>query len=356
MSISKDRRKLALVWNVGGRSSLEVLELDTGLRIAVEGVLETIGGVSFSPDGAWLAIAANGSAAPPNIYMVGPDLTARRLTNAPHPGVDLETLVQPELVVFEAHDGLELSGWLYRAKNAQGPGPMVIEFHGGPEAQARPQWHPICQALVAEGISVLRPNIRGSTGFGKTFMNLDNLELRFNALHDIESCVRYVIEARLAESGRIGIMGGSYGGYMTMAGLTEYPDLFAAGVNICGIVDFQTFFKHTEPWMASISKLEYGDPDTQADLLRRLSPIHKLDRVRGATLVLHGANDTNVPLIEAEQIVDRLGGRAVPVDWVIFPDEGHGFTKTANRVSAHVKTARWFKQYLNGSGGSAASA
>ena len=141
-------------------------------------------------------------------------------------------------------------------------------------------------------------------------------------------------------------MGGSYGGYMTIAGLTEYPDLFAAGANLFGIVNFETFFAHTEPWMAAISTIEYGDPATQKDLLRQLSPIHKLDRVKAPTLVLHGANDTNVPVVEAEQVVDELKKRGVPVEYVLFPDEGHGFRKTPNRIRSTVETVRWFEQYL----------
>ena len=131
-----------------------------------------------------------------------------------------------------------------------------------------------------------------------------------------------------ADPKRIGIMGGSYGGYMVMAGLTEYPDLFAAGADLFGVVNFETFFKHTEPWMAAISKIEYGDPDTEAELLRRLSPIHKVDRVTAPTIVLHGANDTNVPVVEAEQVVESLKKRGVPVEYVLFPDEGHGWRKT----------------------------
>jgi len=226
------------------------------------------------------------------------------------------------------------------------PGPAVLSFHGGPEAQERPRLSYMYQALLASGIAVMAPNVRGSAGFGKTFMNLDNVELRFDAIRDIEACARHAIAAGVAEPGRIGIMGGSYGGYMTMAGLTEYPDLFAAGACLYGIVNFATFFAHSEPWMGSISKLEYGDPDTQADLLASLSPIHKLDRVRAATLVLHGANDTNVPLIEAEQIGEQLKGTGVPVEVVIFPDEGHGFTKTANKLTAALAVTRWFARHL----------
>jgi len=145
-----------------------------------------------------------------------------------------------------------------------------------------------------------------------------------------------------ADPRRIGIMGGSYGGYMTMAGLTEYPGAFAAGANLFGIVNFETFFAQTKPWMAAISKVEYGDPDTEAALLRDLSPIHKIDRVVAPTLVLHGANDTNVPVVEAEQVVASLRERGVPVEYVLFPDEGHGFKKTANVVRSTTAIVRWF--------------
>ena len=135
-------------------------------------------------------------------------------------------------------------------------------------------------------------------------------------------------------------------GYMTMAGLTEYPDLFAAGANLYGIVNFETFFSHTEPWMAAISTVEYGDPATQKEMLRALSPLYKLERVKAPTLVLHGANDTNVPVVEAEQVVDSLNRRGVQVAYLLFPDEGHGFRKTPNRIRSTVAIVRWFEEHL----------
>jgi dipeptidyl aminopeptidase/acylaminoacyl peptidase len=141
-------------------------------------------------------------------------------------------------------------------------------------------------------------------------------------------------------------MGGSYGGYMTMAGLAEFPELFGAGVNLFGVVNFETFFAHTEPWMAAISKVEYGDPETEIEMLRALSPINKIDRVVAPTLVIHGANDTNVPVVEAEQTVDSLRKRGVPVEFVMYPDEGHGFQKIANRIHSTVAIVLWFSQHL----------
>ena len=133
---------------------------------------------------------------------------------------------------------------------------------------------------------------------------------------------------------------------MVMAGLTEYPDMFAAGANLFGVVNFETFFKNTQPWMAAISKIEYGDPDKEAEMLRRLSPLTRIDRVKSPTIVLHGANDTNVPVIEAEQVVDSLKKRNVPVEYVLFPDEGHGWRKTPNRIRSTVSIVRFFEKYL----------
>src|SRR5206468_1800064 len=172
------------------------------------------------------------------------------------------------------------SGWLYRPRDASGPGPIVLSFHGGPEAQERPMFNTTYQALLARGIAVFAPNVRGSGGFGKRFVNLDNGALRVDAVHDIKDWV------------------------------------------------------------------EYGDPATQGELLRRLSPIRRLDRIRAPVLVLHGANDTNTPVTEAEQVVAGLKGRGVAVEYVLFPDEGHGFRKPRNRVRAAVATVRWFEKHL----------
>jgi len=226
----------------------------------------------------------------------------------------------------------------------------VLSFHGGPEGQERPGFNSTYQALLSRGIAVFAPNVRGSAGFGKKFVNLDNGALRFEGVKDIKACVDAVIKSGAADPNRIGIMGGSYGGYMVMAGLTEYPDLFAAGADLFGIVNFATFFENTEPWMAAISKIEYGDPDKEADLLRRLSPIYKIDRITAPTIVLHGANDTNVPVVEAEQVVDSLKKRGIPVEYVLFPDEGHGWRKTPNRIRAAVAVTRWFEKYLKAGG------
>jgi dipeptidyl aminopeptidase/acylaminoacyl peptidase len=338
----------AVVWNVAGRSELSFVELPSGvLRKGPELPAELAGGLRFSRDGRRLALTLSGAAAPPDVWVIDvASNTLRQLTRVPHVGVDLARLVRPELVKFKAHDGLELSGWLYRPNGQTRPGAYVVSFHGGPEGQERPAFRSDYQALLLAGIGVFAPNVRGSSGFGKKFVNLDNGELRFNGLKDIKSCVEHLVSTKIADPKRIGIMGGSYGGYMTLAGLTEYPELFAAGVNLFGMVNFFTFFEHTEPWMAAISTTEYGDPKTQADLLRSLSPLGKLDRIRAPLMVQHGANDTNVPVVEAEQVVNNLKARGVPVEYILFPDEGHGWRKISNRVKSTAAMVQFFGKYL----------
>ena len=347
-AVSHDGATAALVWNAAGRCELAFVDLASGEVSAGPALpAEVVSSLTFSRDGRRLALALIGSAAPMDVWVF--DRGAGELaqvTRSPHAGIDLGALVRPELVTFPAHDGLELSGWLYRPRDASRPGPLVLSFHGGPEAQERPVFNSTYQALLAQGIAVLAPNVRGSSGFGKTFVNLDNGALRFDGIRDINACADYAIASGVADRRRLGIMGGSYGGYMTMAGLTEYPELFAAGANLFGVVNFETFFAQTEPWMAAISRTKYGDPETERDLLRRLSPIHRIDRVVAPVIVLHGANDTNVPVVEAEQVVESLRRRGVPVEYVLFPDEGHGFLKIANRITATVAVVRWFVQHL----------
>ena len=347
-ALSYDGRRAALLWNVAGRSELDFLDTATGkITRGPKLPVDIVGGGRFSKDGSLLALSGSGSNRPGDIYTV--DVATKKVTQrtrSAHDGVDLASLVQPTLVTYKAHDGVPLSGWLYRPRGASGPGPVVFNYHGGPEGQSRPSMSDVTQALVAQGISVFAPNVRGSSGFGKRFMSLDNGARRADGVRDIKATTDHLVAAGIADPRRLGIMGGSYGGYMVMAGVTEYPEMFAAGANLFGVVNFDTFFKNTQPWMAAISTVEYGDPATEADMLKALSPIHKLDRIKTPLIVLHGANDTNVPLIEAEQIVADLKRRNVPVEYVLFPDEGHGWRKLPNRVRSTTAIVQFFDRLL----------
>jgi len=337
-----------LVWNVAGKNELSIFDLNGNTKEkSVPLPTELMGGGDFSPDDRYFVFNGNGAKEPSNIWVYDRVTDAfSKLTESPHPGVDLESLVSPELVKFKSFDGLELSGWLYRPKMGKAPFPTVISYHGGPEGQSRPSFSYSFQALLSQGIAVFSPNVRGSSGFGKRFVNLDNGALRVNGVKDIQACYDHIVLTGFADKERIGIMGGSYGGYMVMAGITKYPDMFAAAANLFGVVNFKTFFEQTEPWMAAISKVEYGDPDKESDMLIALSPIHEVDIVKTPTIVLHGANDTNVPVVEAEQVVESLKKRNIPVEYVLFEDEGHGWRKTKNKVISTVAIVNWFKKYL----------
>jgi dipeptidyl aminopeptidase/acylaminoacyl peptidase len=338
----------ALLWNVAGRTELELFDLQANKPLPAPKLPgEIAGATQFTRDGKRMAMTVSGSAQPPDVWVADVGQAFRQVTFAQRAGVDLTMFVRPELVTFSAHDKLQLSGWLYRPRGVAGPAPFVLSFHGGPEGQERPSFRADYQALLSQGIGVFAPNVRGSSGFGKKFVNLDNGALRFDGIKDIKSAVDYLATNKIADPKRLGIMGGSYGGYMTMVGLTEYPELFAAGVNQYGMVNFFTFFQHTQPWMAAISTIEYGDPVKERDLLEKLSPLGKLDRIRGATMVQHGANDTNVPVVEAEQIVKHLKSRNVPVEYILFPDEGHGWRKIPNRIRSTVEMVRFFDKHLN---------
>ena len=349
--LNKQGTQAALVWNVGGRSELGFVDLASGaVKSGPKLPAEIVDAIDYAPNGDQLAMAITGPQAPEDIWVLNiASNKLKQVTFSPHAGVNLDGQVRPELVTYKAEDGLPLSGWLYKPKGQSGRAPYVLSFHGGPEGQERPyfrNWAVDYQALLSQGIGVFAPNVRGSNGFGKRFENLDNGPLRVNGVKDIKASVDYLIATGFADPAHLGIAGGSYGGYMTMAGITEYPNMFAAAVDLFGVVNFETFFANTEPWMASISTTKYGDPVREAAMLRDLSPINKLDRIKAPLLVQQGANDTNVPVIEGEQIVNTLKGRGTPVDYILVPDEGHGIRKTENRIRSTISTVEFFVKYL----------
>ena len=346
--ISPDGSIGAVMWNVNGRSELAWFDTASGtVRAGPQLPVDIAGPVEFSADNRFLTLVGSAANRTADIYTVDVGTGAvTRVTESRHDGVDLDALVRPELIEYVAPDGVKLSGWLYRPTGVTGLLPLVFSYHGGPEGQARPTMNTDAQALVANGIAVFAPNVRGSSGFGKAFMAMDDGAKRVAGVRDIKVTTDALVDRGIADPRRLGIMGGSYGGYMVMAGVTEYPAMFAAGANLFGVVNFESFFRETEPWMAAISTTEYGNPATEAAMLKRLSPIHKLDRITTPLFVLHGANDTNVPVVEAEQIVASLKARGVPVKYTLFPDEGHGWRKTVNRVRSTTEIAAFFVEHL----------
>lgn len=346
-TLSNDRTTACLLWNTnGGRSDVTLLDLRTGTERSLPPLPgDVVSWCALSADGGRLAFTAESPTHPRNIWMLdaGADVPAP-VTYSP-PEMLPSAPLHPELRRFRARDGLEISGWLYRSE-AAAPAPTVVYLHGGPEAQERPVFNSLFRALVARGLTVFALNVRGSSGFGRAFVNADNLAGRYEAIADVAAGVAHVVEAGIADPGRIGCMGRSYGGYLTLAALVWYPELFAVGVDVCGMSDLETFYRYTEPWIASAAVSKYGDPQRDRELLRDLSPLHRMDRLRAPLMVVHGAHDTNVPLHEAEQLVMRLADLGRPHELVLFRDEGHEILKKTNRAFFVRTVGDWLAGHL----------
>ncbi|AGL19941.1 S9 family peptidase [Actinoplanes sp. N902-109] len=335
-ALTADGSRAAVLWNVdGGRSALTVsaTEIDLPGWVVSQPV--------WSADGSTLAFTAEGPGQPHGVWTWSP---AGGLTPVSVDEV-ADSPVLPTLRRFASHDGLEISGWLFEPATP-GPHPTVLWLHGGPEAQERPGHGPLFQSLVARGMAVFAANVRGSSGFGRTFVNADNGPLRHAAIADVAACVDHLVTSGVADPARIGCMGRSYGGYLTLAALVTYPSLFAVGIDVCGMSNFATFYEHTEPWIAAAAVSKYGDPVRDADLLHDLSPITRIDRLRAPLMVVHGENDSNVPVIEAEQVVKALAERGVEHRYLLFPGEGHELLHRSSRAEYLRETVSWLTRHL----------
>jgi dipeptidyl aminopeptidase/acylaminoacyl peptidase len=348
--LSNDRTTACLLWNVnGGCSDVTLLDLRTGSERQLPRLPgDVVSWCALSSDGGRLVFTAESPTDPRNIWVIDAGATAAEPVTYPPPHVLPHAPLHPELQRFHARDGLELSGWLYQAEG-EGPSPTVIYLHGGPEAQDRPVFNSLFRGLVARGLTVFAPNVRGSSGFGRAFVNADNLEGRYAAITDVAAAVDHVVDAGIADPANMGCMGRSYGGYLTLAALVWYPELFRVGVDVCGMSDLRTFYRYTEPWIAAAAVSKYGHPDHHRELLHDLSPLHRMDRLRAPLLIVHGAHDTNVPLHEAEQLVMRLSDLGRPHELLLFRDEGHEILTKANRAFFVKAVGDWLCEHLQGS-------
>jgi dipeptidyl aminopeptidase/acylaminoacyl peptidase len=222
----------------------------------------------------------------------------------------------------------------------------VLSLHGGPEAQERPVFSAQHQALVAAGLTVFAPNIRGSSGFGRAFVHADDVHGRRDAFDDVLASAELLVDLGVAEADRIAVTGRSYGGYLTLVALAFYPGVFAAGVDICGMSDLLTFYRDTEPWIAAAAVSKYGHPERDAALLAALSPLHRADNIAVPLLVVHGELDTNVPIGEARQIVAALRELGRPVEYLELAGEGHEYRRVSSRVALLERLVRFLSQRL----------
>jgi dipeptidyl aminopeptidase/acylaminoacyl peptidase len=352
LAISRDGHYLAYVSNEAGAGKLNLLDLRTHQdltppRLQQSGV---IGSLSFDADGKRLAFGFAAANQPRDAYVL--DIAENRLepwTRSEAGAVDPAKFVLPRLREFPTFDRVDgkarqVPAYVYEPASA-GPHPVLISLHGGPESQFRPGFDPWIQYIVNElGFAVIAPNVRGSSGYGKTYLALDNGMLREDAVKDVGAMLVWIELQKDLDAKHVVVAGGSYGGYLSLATLVNYSDRLRGGIDVSGIADFVSFLTNTAPYRQNQRRAEYGD---ERDLemrgfLRRISPLTNADRITRPLLVVHGKNDPRVPLSEAEQIVNKLRAKGGEVWYLLAADEGHGYRKKQNR-DAYYET---FAQFL----------
>jgi dipeptidyl aminopeptidase/acylaminoacyl peptidase len=349
--LSDNGRLLAWSTNVDGYSRLEVRDLVTRRALPQPDLpAGVLGGLTFSPDGARLAITLATPSSSGDVWswdVTGGELT--RWTRSEIGPLDPATFVTPDLVRYPSFDGLQIPAFVYRPRALEGRRPVIIDIHGGPEAQARPGFSPNFQQWVADlGAVVIVPNVRGSSGYGKTWLAADNGPLRQNAVRDIGALLDWIATQPDLDTERVVVHGGSYGGFMVLASLAAYSDRLAGAVNIFGIANFVTFLENTEAYRRDLRRAEYGDERDPAmrAIFDRISPIHMTDQMTAPLLVIQGANDPRVPQSESEQIVDAVRAEGRPVWYLLATNEGHGFRRKFNSDGQAEVTNLFFRKVL----------
>jgi pimeloyl-ACP methyl ester carboxylesterase len=341
---SPDGRWLALVLNRAGWSDTRVFEIATGEERALNsGPRGVVGSIRWLPDSSGFVYDMSSHEGIEIFRRLLATGKERRLAASSRP-VPLH-LPAPRLASFAASDGVTIPYWEYVPLNGKAKG-CVLWIHGGPEGQARPAFSPTVEFLVGEGWRVVAPNVRGSTGYGRTFVHLDDVDRRLDSVRDLAELVQRLVREGKGSPGKFGIVGGSYGGFMVLAATSRYPELWGAAVDLVGIANFVTFLEETGPWRRALREAEYGSLAHDRELLTRLSPIHMADQIRAALLVIHGRNDPRVPLREAEQIVGVLKELQRDVELLVFDDEGHGIVRRPNRVLAWSRAVEFLEQHL----------
>lgn len=360
LEISDDGRHLAYTTNEDGIYRLHVRALPSHKPVNLpELPIGLVVNLGFSPDGKRLAVTMNSATSPSDVYVIDLKSAAlTRWTRSEVGGLDPSKFVAPTLVHFPTFDTVDgkprmIPAFYYRPANvpADRKVPVVINIHGGPEGQSLPTFNPTAQFLANElGVAMLLPNVRGSEGYGKTYLGLDNADKREDSVKDIGALLDWIAKQPGLDADRVGVYGGSYGGYMVLASLMHYSDRIKAGVDIVGISHFGTFLKNTESYRRDLRRAEYGDErdPAMAKVFDEISPLNHADRIRSKLFVAQGKNDPRVPYTEAEQIVKAVRGNGQPVWYLLYDDEGHGFKKKTNVDYFTAATMLFWQQNLIG--------
>ena len=333
--------------NEDGYSRLELRDPRT-LELREEVPLPARGVASqpvFSEDGSLLAFGFSSATEPPDVFVYDLDAHAlARLTVSPR-DVDPATLVEPELHRFASFDGESVPVFLYEP-DGEGPFPVVVSVHGGPESQARPEFAPLTQHLVSRGYAVAVPNVRGSTGYGKRYEHLDDIEKRLDSVRDLASLHEWLSARPEIDGAQAVLYGRSYGGYMVLAGLAFQPDLWAAGIETVGIASLVTFLENTSDYRRAAREREYGSLADDRDFLVEASPLTHVDAIRAPLFVQHGRQDPRVPVGESEQIHRVLTEKGIRSELLIFEDEGHRVEKLSNRIELFTRAVAFLDEVL----------
>ena len=352
--LSKNEKYRIIGVNEDGKNSVKVIEVDSNLPIKFPSFNnEDISSVSFSESEQKIRLTVGSSKMPNDLFVYDIEAeTLKKITNSLNPKIDSKSLVSAQVIRYKSFDGLEIPAIYYKPLSASKNNkvPALVWVHGGPGGQSRMGFNPLIQYLTNNGYAILAVNNRGSSGYGKSFYKMDD---KNHGEKDLQDCVwgkKWLQKQEYIDENKIGIIGGSYGGYMTMAAMTFTPDEFMVGVNIFGVTNWIRTLKSIPTfWEASRKALydELGDPYTSDSIrLKKISPLFHADKVKNPVMVLQGANDPRVLQIESDEIVEELIKNDIPVEYVIFEDEGHGFRKKENQIEGYRKIESFLDLYL----------
>ncbi len=351
VTFSEDKLKAAILINTDGYDKLLIYDFSAGKEIEIPQQLKStsITAVRFSNSSDKMIIGINSAANPSVLYewtlSTGVVLQVTFPTLA---GINPGSFVEPSLIRYKSYDGLEIPSFIYMPKNlaAGTKAPCIIYMHGGPEGQSTYGFSAIFQYFLNAGYAIIDPNVRGSTGYGKKYESLDNIRNRENSVKDVASLVEYLRARGDIDTDKIAVYGGSYGGYIVLACLTMYPDLFAAGVDVVGISNFITFLQNTADYRRNNRESEYGSLEKDYNFFQEISPLNKVDKIKAPLMIIHGRNDPRVPVGEAEQMHEAIKSRGGSSELLIYEDEGHGISKNKNRYDVYPKIIKFLDTYV----------
>ncbi len=356
INVSPDGKTVAFTSNESGLSKLYLLDVHMNKLVQVSTIPDgLVGGLEWNKDNTRLAMTINTSTNPADIFVVNTkNFSVKQWTFSEVGGLDTERFIEPELISFPTFDKVgkkqrEIPAFYYKPKEAIGPYPTVIIIHGGPEGQFRPSFNPTIQFLVNElGVAVIGPNVRGSAGYGKNYLLLDNGFKREDSVKDIGALIDWIAEQPELDTEKTAVMGGSYGGYMVLASMIHYNDKLTCGVDAVGISNFVTFLENTKSYRRDLRRQEYGDerdPKMRAHL-ENISPTTNAHKINKPMFIIQGLNDPRVPASEAEQMLEAIRKNGGDSWYLLAKDEGHGFRKKTNRDYYIASVMMFFDKFL----------